>query len=44
MRGPGTDSNGSNLLSVWDRVHGTLRLDVPVAEAAAAGNPGREAP
>jgi sterol desaturase/sphingolipid hydroxylase (fatty acid hydroxylase superfamily) len=24
-----TDSNWSSLLSVWDRLHGTLRLDVP---------------
>ncbi|HEX6201393.1 MAG TPA: sterol desaturase family protein [Thermoanaerobaculia bacterium] len=26
------DSNWSNLLSVWDRLHGTLRLDVPQDE------------
>jgi sterol desaturase/sphingolipid hydroxylase (fatty acid hydroxylase superfamily) len=26
------DSNWSNLLSVWDRLHGTLRLDVPQEE------------
>jgi sterol desaturase/sphingolipid hydroxylase (fatty acid hydroxylase superfamily) len=24
-----TDSNWSSLLSIWDRLHGTLRLDVP---------------
>jgi sterol desaturase/sphingolipid hydroxylase (fatty acid hydroxylase superfamily) len=24
-----TDSNWSSLLSVWDRLHGTLRLDIP---------------
>ena len=24
-----TNSNWSSLLSVWDRLHGTLRLDVP---------------
>jgi hypothetical protein len=23
------DSNWSSLLNVWDRLHGTLRLDVP---------------
>jgi sterol desaturase/sphingolipid hydroxylase (fatty acid hydroxylase superfamily) len=27
-----TDSNWSNLLTVWDRLHGTLRLDVPSRE------------
>jgi sterol desaturase/sphingolipid hydroxylase (fatty acid hydroxylase superfamily) len=26
------DSNWSNLLTVWDRLHGTLRLDVPQEE------------
>ena len=25
-----TDSNWSSLLSIWDRLHGTLRLDVPL--------------
>jgi sterol desaturase/sphingolipid hydroxylase (fatty acid hydroxylase superfamily) len=24
-----TDSNWSNLLNIWDRLHGTLRLDIP---------------
>lgn len=40
-----TDSNWSSLLSIWDRLHGTLRLDVP-PEAVAIGVPaygGREA-
>jgi len=27
-----TDSNWSNLLSAWDYLHGTMRLDVPQAE------------
>jgi sterol desaturase/sphingolipid hydroxylase (fatty acid hydroxylase superfamily) len=27
-----TDSNWASLVSVWDRLHGTLRLDVPQAE------------
>jgi sterol desaturase/sphingolipid hydroxylase (fatty acid hydroxylase superfamily) len=27
--GEEADSNWSNLLSMWDRLHGTLRLDVP---------------
>lgn len=26
---PETDSNWSNLLNIWDRLHGTLRLDIP---------------
>jgi sterol desaturase/sphingolipid hydroxylase (fatty acid hydroxylase superfamily) len=26
-----TDSNWSSLLTLWDRLHGTLRLDVPLA-------------
>ena len=33
-----TDSNWSSLLSVWDRLHGTLRLDVP-PESVAIGVP-----
>jgi sterol desaturase/sphingolipid hydroxylase (fatty acid hydroxylase superfamily) len=33
-----TDSNWSNLLSVWDRVHGTFRADVP-QEAITIGVP-----
>jgi sterol desaturase/sphingolipid hydroxylase (fatty acid hydroxylase superfamily) len=39
-----TDSNWSSLLNVWDRLHGTLRLDVP-QEAITIGLPsGRESP
>jgi sterol desaturase/sphingolipid hydroxylase (fatty acid hydroxylase superfamily) len=34
-----TDSNWSSLLNVWDRLHGTLRLDVP-QEAITIGLPG----
>lgn len=33
-----TDSNWSSLLSVWDRLHGTLRLDVPI-DAVTIGVP-----
>jgi sterol desaturase/sphingolipid hydroxylase (fatty acid hydroxylase superfamily) len=33
-----TNSNWSSLLSIWDRLHGTLRLDVP-AEAITIGVP-----
>lgn len=33
-----TDSNWSSLLSVWDRLHGTLRVDVPL-EAVTIGVP-----
>jgi len=33
-----TDSNWSSLLNVWDRVHGTLRMDVP-QEAITIGLP-----
>jgi sterol desaturase/sphingolipid hydroxylase (fatty acid hydroxylase superfamily) len=38
-----TDSNWSSLLSVWDRLHGTLRLDVP-ASAVTLGVPAYAAP
>jgi sterol desaturase/sphingolipid hydroxylase (fatty acid hydroxylase superfamily) len=34
-----TDSNWSSLLNVWDRLHGTLRLDVP-PDAITIGLPG----
>ena len=38
------DSNWSSLLNVWDRLHGTLRLDVP-QEAITIGLPsGHESP
>lgn len=33
-----TDSNWSSLLSIWDRLHGTLRLDVPL-DAVTIGVP-----
>jgi sterol desaturase/sphingolipid hydroxylase (fatty acid hydroxylase superfamily) len=33
-----TDSNWSSLLSIWDRLHGTLRLDVPL-DVVAIGVP-----
>jgi len=38
-----TDSNWSSLLNVWDRLHGTLRLDVPQA-AITIGLPVLEGP
>ncbi len=37
------DSNWSSLLNVWDRLHGTLRLDVP-QEAITIGIPALRAP
>jgi len=38
-----TDANWSNGLTLWDRLHGTLRLDVPQAEIT-IGVPGYQAP
>ena len=38
-----TDSNWSSLLSIWDRLHGTLRLDVPL-EAVTIGLPAYGSP
>jgi sterol desaturase/sphingolipid hydroxylase (fatty acid hydroxylase superfamily) len=38
-----TDSNWSSLLNVWDRLHGTLRLDVPQDEVT-IGVPGYRRP
>jgi sterol desaturase/sphingolipid hydroxylase (fatty acid hydroxylase superfamily) len=38
-----TDSNWSSLLTAWDRLHGTLRLDVPQEEIT-SGVPGYAAP
>jgi sterol desaturase/sphingolipid hydroxylase (fatty acid hydroxylase superfamily) len=38
-----TDSNWSSLLSIWDRLHGTLRLDVPI-EAVTIGVPAYSGP
>lgn len=38
-----TDSNWSNLLNIWDRLHGTIRLDIP-QDQISIGVPGyREA-
>ena len=38
-----TDANWSSGLTLWDRLHGTLRLDVPQAEIT-IGVPGYQAP
>lgn len=38
-----TDSNWSSLFSVWDRVHGTFRLDVP-QESITIGVPAYQSP
>jgi len=38
-----TDSNWSSLLSIWDRLHGTLRVDVPL-EAVTIGVPAYASP
>lgn len=38
-----TDSNWSSLLSIWDRLHGTLRLEVPL-EAVTIGVPAYASP
>src|SRR5437879_13235741 len=38
-----TDANWSSRLTLWDRLHGTLRLDVPQAQIT-TGLPGYQTP